>query len=52
MGIENPVFNFDFWNQINHDSVVEVTCLLPNSISILLTVPVCTSFHELKEVCW
>lgn len=52
MVCENPAFNFDFWNEINHDSVVEVTCLMPNSISIPLTVSTSTSLHELKEVCW
>lgn len=44
-----PSFDFDFWNQ-NNDSVVEVTCLMPNSVSIPLTVSKSTSLHELKEV--
>lgn len=50
MVCKNPAFHFDFWNDINHDSVVEVTCLMPNSISIPLTVSTSTSLHELKEV--
>lgn len=51
MVCENPAFNFDFWNDPKNDSVVEVTCLMPNSISIPLTVSLSTSLHELKEVC-
>lgn len=51
MVCENPAFNFDFWNNPNNVSVVEVTCLMPNSISIPLTVSTSTSLHELKEVC-
>lgn len=51
MVCENPAFHFDFWNDPSNDSVVEVTCLMPNSISIPLTVSLSTSLHELKEVC-
>lgn len=51
MVCENPAFNFDFWNKTNNGSIVEVTCLMPNSISIPLTVSTSTSLHELKEVC-
>lgn len=51
MVCENPVFNFDFWNNLNNESAVEVTCLMPNSVAIPLTVSTITSFHELKEVC-
>ncbi|XP_050432835.1 phosphatidylinositol 4,5-bisphosphate 3-kinase catalytic subunit delta isoform [Adelges cooleyi] len=46
-----PSFDFNFWNQ-NSDSVVEVTCLMPNSVSIPLTVSKSTSLHELKEELW
>lgn len=49
MVCEKPAFLYDFW--INNKSEnVEVTCLMPNSVIIPLTVSTSTSLHELKEV--
>lgn len=51
MVCEKPAFFYDFWTNPKSENVVEVTCLMPNSVIIPLTVSTSTSLHELKEVC-
>lgn len=41
----------DFWNQISTECTIEVTCLLPNGIIILLNVNYNATLADIKEVC-
>ncbi|KAJ8946954.1 hypothetical protein NQ314_008755 [Rhamnusium bicolor] len=40
----------DFWNQVSTDCSIELTCLLPNGIIILLSVNHNATLAEIKEV--
>lgn len=40
----------EFWNQIPSDSMIEVTCLLPNGIIVIMNVNQNATFAEIKEV--
>ncbi|XP_018567528.1 phosphatidylinositol 4,5-bisphosphate 3-kinase catalytic subunit delta isoform [Anoplophora glabripennis] len=42
----------DFWNQISTECTIEVTCLLPNGIIILLNVNYNATLADIKEDLW
>ncbi|KAG5883732.1 hypothetical protein JTB14_024233 [Gonioctena quinquepunctata] len=42
----------DFWNQVTTECMIELTCLLPNGIIILLSVNYNASLAEIKEDLW
>ncbi|KAJ8947735.1 hypothetical protein NQ318_017997 [Aromia moschata] len=42
----------DFWNQISSECSVELTCLLPNGIIILLNVSYNATLQDIKEDLW
>nr|CAI5869888.1 unnamed protein product [Callosobruchus analis] len=43
---------YDFWDNAPPDRPVEVTCLLPNGIIVLLTVNSNATLAEIKEDLW
>ncbi|CAH1990801.1 unnamed protein product [Acanthoscelides obtectus] len=45
-------YQFDFWDTAPPDRPVEVTCLLPNGIIVLLTVNSNATLAEIKEDLW
>ncbi|XP_023030262.1 phosphatidylinositol 3-kinase 92E [Leptinotarsa decemlineata] len=42
----------DFWNQVSTECMIELTCLLPNGIIILLSVNYNATLAEIKEDLW
>lgn len=42
----------DFWDQVSAECMIEVTCLLPNGVVVLLNVSHNATLAEIKEVSW